>query len=75
LFFDPGNQHRHERQNSDKSPGPTLAINRSSKSCANSAKHCALGHALKKVALAIFDTDVLQLFDFVATSLSIGTAP
>ena len=45
LSLDLGNirvQHGHEQQNSDKSPGPTLPIKRSSKRCANRTKHCAL---------------------------------
>ncbi|PNE13015.1 MAG: hypothetical protein CR217_00630 [Beijerinckiaceae bacterium] len=45
LPFELGNaraQHGRERQNSDKSPGPTLLNGDRSKRCANRTKHCAL---------------------------------
>jgi hypothetical protein len=50
-------------RNSDKNPGPTLPIKRSSKRCANSSKHCVLERVPEKL-LAFFDSDMLQLFDF-----------
>jgi hypothetical protein len=66
MSLDLGNtraQNGDERQNSDKSPGPTLPIKRSSKRCANSSKHCALEH-VPKMLLDFFEQDMLQLFDF-----------
>jgi hypothetical protein len=55
--------HGQERQNSDKSPAPTLPIKRSSKRCANSSKLCALEH-VPKILLDFIEKDMLQLFDF-----------
>src|ERR1700730_14745668 len=39
--------HGHERQNSDKSPAPTLPIKRSSKRCANSSKPEKVAHLFR----------------------------